>query len=182
LFGLPAHSGQLAVLLATVAFTTTSHAFERQWHVGGGLGAAGISGLPFKPGPAAGLHAAYGISDVFDLHLEGSLSRHEFELDASPELFWTANFGAVYKLDVIEWIPYGGLGFGYHAFLGSLPESVEPSPETAGFDASLVLGVDYALRRNFGLGFQFRQMLYLEDMSAGTFSIGLFRAEYRWGF
>ncbi|HEX7451062.1 MAG TPA: hypothetical protein VF294_02190, partial [Polyangiaceae bacterium] len=54
-----------------------AHAFEREWHVGGGLGATAYPHY-YSVGPALGVNAAYGISDVFDLKLELLGSYHGY--------------------------------------------------------------------------------------------------------
>lgn len=171
-----------SIAALVLGYAPLAHAFEGQWHVGGGAGAAGMTGAGFAAGPALGLHAAYGLSDVFDARFEASFSRHRYQNDDAADVLMTACLGAAYKLDVIEWIPYGGLAVGYHRFLTELSPEIGTGPETRGIDLSLIVGLDYAASRSFGVGFQFRQMLYLEDLSAATFSIGLLRAEYRWGF
>ncbi len=62
-----------------------AHAFEREWHVGGGLGAT-VYPHYYSTGPALGLNAAYGISDVFDLKLELLGSYHGYTAgSASPD-------------------------------------------------------------------------------------------------
>ena len=88
----------------TLLFAGHARAFERQWHVGGGLGAASESGR-YDERLVLGLHGAYGISDVFDARLELQGSHDDFGI---PEWLYLARAGLAYKLDVLQWIPYVG--------------------------------------------------------------------------
>ncbi len=67
------------ILCGATAWLAPSHAraFERERHVGGGVG---ITAYPhyYGAGPSLGLHAGYGISDVFDLKLELLGSSHSY--------------------------------------------------------------------------------------------------------
>ncbi len=166
----------LLALIASVTWSKTAHAFERQWH----LGAAG--GVVWPPpaydvGPAFGAYAAYGISDVFDLKLELVASHHgRGDADAVNPI--SVAGGIAYKLDVITWIPYFGLLGGYQFALPAPAASDDPlrSSPLVGFFG----GLDYGFSRSFGLGLSYREDLLL---ASGSFSgILLLRAEYRWGW
>jgi hypothetical protein len=160
-----------------------AHAFEREWHLGGGLG---LTAYPhyYSTGPALGLNAAYGISDVFDLKLELLGSYHGYS--ASPRLPtehaepWSAVAGLSYKLDVLQWIPYGAVLVGFQSINGRLPVG-EPFRRDDVI-ASLVLGLDYAMTRNFGLGASIRSDMLLSSPSTGEAFTPMLRAEYHWGF
>jgi hypothetical protein len=163
-------------------------AFERQWHVGGG---AGVTAYPhyYSAGPALGLNAAYGISDVFDLKLEllGSLNAYtppQGMLKQAPPSEhaepWSAVAGISYKLDVLQWIPYGALLVGYQYIGGRLPAR-EPFRRNDAL-AAIVLGLDYAATRSFGLGASIRSDLLLTSPERGAAFTPMLRAEYHWGF
>jgi len=81
----------LGILCGAAAWLAPSHAraFEREWHVGGGVG---ITAYPhhYSAGPSLGLNAAYGISDVFDLKLELG-SAFTFKTQAYPGWDGTVN-------------------------------------------------------------------------------------------
>lgn len=179
-------------LALVLGLPRTAHAFENQWHLGAGLGVATLSGSEYRTGPAASLHGAYGLSDTFDLRLELLASHHTLDLGdearaaPSAELL-SAAAGIAYKLDVLEWIPYVGLLGGYAAFLGDTPSELGLSaPGDQELIVSVVLGIDYALSRSFGLGAQLRYTGFLSDLpdslaDAQYFALVL-RAEYRWGW
>jgi hypothetical protein len=158
-----------------------ARAFERQWHVGGGLGVASFTESDTTIGPALEAYAAYGLSDVFDLRTQLLVSRHTRFDRAFEPLAITG--GLVYKVDVLTWIPYFGVEFGYYRFFGeSLPDGL--SEHEPGI--SLDLGLDYLLSPSIGLGIELRYHGFLSDSMAGlvdaAFLTGLLRAEYHWGW
>lgn len=160
-----------------------ARAFEREWHVGGGLG---LTTYPhyYSAGPSLGLNAAYGISDVFDVKLELLAVSHSYSPSAESESERGASYSAVtglsYKLDILQWIPYVAAMVGYQHIAGPLPVG-EPFHRD---DAVLagVLGLDYAATRNFGLGLSVRGDFLLSTFNEGEAITTMLRAEYHWGF
>jgi len=173
------------VLCAAAACLAASpaRAFEREWHVGGGLG---VTAYPryYSAGPSLGLNASYGISDVFDLKLELLGSSHSYERSSgSPSEHaepYSAVAGLSYKLDVLQWIPYGAVMVGFQHVSGRLPVN-EPFRRDDAIAAG-VLGLDYAATRNFGLGASVRTDILLSSVSEGQAFTMMLRAEYHWGF
>ena len=169
----------IASLLATLFESGLAHAFERQWHVGGGAGVASFASGEAKLGPALGLHAAYGLSDMFDVRAELTGSTHTLD-DGRRVNLYSAALGLAYKIDVLEWVPYAGLLIGSYLWRG------EAAPREASIGISTMLGVDYSLSRSFGLGLQLRYHGGLYDpptsLTDGAYFTGLLRAEYRWGW
>lgn len=170
-------------MLAVSAGATLSgsaQAFERQWHLGAGLGGALLAGTDASLGPALGVHGAYGLSDVFDLKLDFITAPHS----VAGERLWIhgVSAGLAYKIDVFEWVPYVGLGVGYYR-LGPEPPSGLNRDEPG---LSVDLGLDYALTRQFGLGAQMRYHAFLSDplasLERAPWVSLLLRAEYRWGW
>lgn len=159
---------------------SSAFAFERQWHVGGGMGFAAFAERGVDAGPALGLHGAYGLSDVFDLKVDLLGSTHRVRGEGLSVFSSTA--GIAYKMDVIRWVPYAGLEVGYYRLEGARPGNLMTNE--AGF--SIDLGLDYAVKRSFGLGVQLRYHGFLSDPAASIgdapLFTGLLRAEYRWGF
>jgi len=174
----------LGVLSAIALVAAPGQAFERQWHFGGGVGFADASeGYP--PGPALGLHGAYGLSDVFDLRLELTGSRHVVDFAAlsgdpsQPALGFTflgARAGLSYKLDVIQWIPFAGVSAGGIAILA--PEGFTG---TRASSLGLFAGVDYAATRSLGAGLLVTAD-YLLTSPTLSYAAVLLRGEYRFGW
>jgi hypothetical protein len=171
-------AGCFAALLSTSCLAA---AFEKQWHVGGGLGAGTFAESETSPGPLLGLHAAYGLSDMFDLKLETFAATHVRNHERLG--LFSATAGVAYKVDVIEWIPYFGVQVGYYGFSGhERPGSLAAHELGLSFD----LGLDYAVSRSFGLGAQLRYHGFMSDpmssMADAAYFCALLRAEYRWGW
>jgi hypothetical protein len=146
-------------------------AFERQWHVGGGVGLATESG-GYDIGPVLGVHGAYGISDVFDVRLELQASRND--LAGFPVWFYATRAGIAYKLDVLQWIPYVGASGGGFFVTWSSGTTIKPC-------VGAFAGLDYAVSEHVGVGVLVAgdYVLANPNLLVGT---GLFRAEYRFGF
>jgi hypothetical protein len=171
----------LQAALAVSLTVPTAAAFERQWHVGGGAGIAAFADRGATPGPALSLHGAYGLSDTFDVRVAALGSTHQFEDHSFSVAAATA--GLAYKLDVLSWVPYVGLQVGYYR-LGSERHPGPVTPDQLGL--SVDLGIDYAVRRHFGLGLELRYHGFLSDpmssLADAPLFTGLLRAEYRWGW
>lgn len=153
-----------------------AHAFERQWHLGGGAGVATGAGLSLSPAVAA--YAAYGLSDVFDARVELTARGYDFGADSHPNAL-SAMAGVAYKLDVLRWVPWAGVYAGYLAFLDAPPATSEFKQRDAAL--GLGLGLDYAFSRNVGAGVTLRFDQALTRSSASSFD-ALLRVEYRWGW
>jgi hypothetical protein len=165
----------VAFVLVPCLLSRTASAFERQWHLGAGVGAV-LPGETYQSGGAAALHLAYGVSDVFDarLTLTGSMHESEGELAQKTSL-GLATLGLAYKLDIIEWVPYFGVRAGGYYF----SEAPLAPYSRAGGALGAMAGVDYSFSRSFAIG---AELGYDELLPEGHVSGGLLRAEYRWGF
>ncbi|HMR04340.1 MAG TPA: outer membrane beta-barrel protein [Polyangiaceae bacterium] len=157
-------------------------AAEGQWHLGGGLGAASFARTDSGFGPALGVQAAYELSDMFDIHLEFSASQHSF-VEGINTRFYGANAGFIYKVDVIEWVPYLGLYAGVFRFDGD----VIPAPlQRTELGIGVPLGLDYSFSRSFAVGAQGRYHGFMSDpmdsIGDAPYFLALLRAEYRWGW
>ena len=164
-----------AALAVGLLLPRHAQAFEREWHVGGGLG---VTAYPhyYSVGPALGINAAYGISDVFDLKLELLGSAHGY--NASPKS--PTEHAEPYSAIVLQWIPYAALLIGYQHIGGRLPVA-EPFRRDDML-GSIVLGLDYEMTREFGLGASLRTDMLLSSPSQGNAFTPMLRAEYHWGF
>lgn len=173
----------VAAALTTIALFAASDAFafEREWHLGGGVGASDFSAEGVGWGPELGVHGAYGLSDSFDLRLEARLSQHPVTLSRQGvDDRWTflrSELAIAYKLDILRWVPWIAVGAGgFHSFTEPLP-----TQDLRRFDGlvSAMFGLDYAVTRSFGLGVVGRSAF----LFAGSGEYGAqLRAEYRWGF
>jgi hypothetical protein len=137
------------------------------------VGTAAIGGAVvvegYEIGPALGLHAAYGLTDAYDLRLELQGSQNDF--GKLPVSFYGARLGLAYKIDVMRWIPYVGLAAGGFAIAWDTGRVFRPS--VGGY-----FGLDYGFSDHFGLGVLGSADLVIAN-PAVTVSSLLFRAEYR---
>jgi hypothetical protein len=174
-------------LVVLAAVETDAFAFERQWHLGGGLG--GVVANGYQLGPALNAYAAYGISDVFDVRLEAAASRnlHDSYVAMDPmsmryvtrrgerSLLYGAKLALAYKIDVIEWIPYAGASAGFLGVTSPQGRFEAASPSVGG-----LVGLDYAISRDFGLGVAgFYDYVIL---GKGSVVSAFLRAEYHLGY
>lgn len=186
--------------LASFLVAPRASAFEREWHLGGGLGLAAAPG--YFLGPAGGIYGSYGVSDAFDVRAELSTSiqgrlRRDSQTgtpnpDGSPApdcrtapdgttppecttAFFSFKAALTYKLDVIRWIPWIGPS------VGGLASGQQKWP----FDAmqptvGVIAGLDYAWTRHFGVGLCLSGDYGFDQ--AAVYGAGYLRAEYHWGW
>lgn len=165
-----------------------ARAFERQQHLGVGLGPSLLSiddKSTVSLGGGVGPHYAYGLTDMFDLVVEGGMHRVALKEDAGattphtrPTTIYQLGVGARYVFDVLRWVPYVQLTGGAHALTGGTLDRPLVLPSF-----SLGLGVDYQFTRSFGAGLGLRQHTFLARTSTyPTFTTALLRVEYAWGF
>lgn len=170
----PSRSIALAAGALALAVASPASAFEKQWHVGARAGVGSLESRGW--GPALGLHGAYGISDMFDVTVEGLASRHGGS-DGTDVL--SGCLGLSYKVDVFEWIPYVTALGGYYSFSGRRG----PGGEVGGLlGGSLQVGLDYLLMRNFAVGADIRWHANLHDGFHIPLFTGTLGAEYRFGY
>jgi|SRR5688572_18332095 len=170
------HAPAILVTLALWLPSPTAHAFEEQWHVGGGIGAVSASESRLGLGPAVNLYGAYGLDDMFDVKLDFSASSHAFEVAGGTmerRGIYTGTLGISYKLDVIEWIPYFGVQLGW--LHSDLPEDLDMG--SSGWLLGGMIGLDYAITSSWGVGVVNQYHMPLEG--GGLVSLFL-RTEYRW--
>jgi hypothetical protein len=164
------------VSLGLLVAASSAHAFEREWHLGGGAGISSGSGLTLSPAVAA--YVAYGLSDVFDARVELTARGYHIGSEQNPHAL-SAMAGVAYKLDVLRWVPWAGVYAGYLGFL----EEPRAGLTFERHDVALGvgLGLDYAFTRKLGAGVTLRYDDALGRANTSTFD-ALLRAEYRWGW
>lgn len=145
-------------------FAPGAQAFQGQWHLGAGAGMMSYSGDSHYLMPELTLHGAYGISDTFDVRLELGESVPLASGGSDRSLGYAEGILA-YKLDIIEWIPWAGLGLGAFAASGGLQGAGRDPLQPA---ASLWLGLDYAFTRQWGVGAFLAMHSWVTDSTRST--------------
>lgn|SRR5690606_3056728 len=171
-----AHATAILVTFVVCLQSSRAQAFEKRWHVGGGLGAVSTSESRLGLGPAVNLYGAYGLDDMFDVKLDLVASDHAFEASfgaVDRRRIYTGTLGVSYKLDVIDWIPYFGAQLGW--LHSDLPEDLELG--TSGWLVGGMLGLDYAVTSSWGVGLMNR---YQMPLAGGGLVELLLRAECHW--
>jgi hypothetical protein len=171
----------LLVASAVLGSAGRARAYEEQWHFGGGVGTSSFARTDTGFAPALGAHASYDISDMFDVRAELLAAQHELVAGETTR-FSSVALGAIYKIDVIEWVPYAGILGGYYVFDG--PTWPLPLKQRE-LGISIPLGLDYTVSRSFGVGAQLRFHGFLSDplssLGDAPYFSALLRAEYRAG-
>ena len=179
---------RIAFAIALLSPSTAS-AVEHQHHIGVDGGVAFIS-IDQKPtlsvGAGGGIHYTYGLTDAFNLLVEGAFCGVALQEDQEPKhnratMIENVGVGVAYTLDVVRWIPYVGVlasGFSLHG------GSIQDVRFAAG--ATIAVGLDYQVMRgpkHLAVGLAVRQHFMLSDLADYPSYTQIFlRAEYVWGF
>jgi opacity protein-like surface antigen len=179
---------RLSLVVAAAVWAPHAAAVEKEHHiaVAGGPALLGVddrSGVEL--GAGAAVYYTYGLTDAFNLLVEGSSSAVGLneKLDnpdtphTRPATVSSLGAGAAYVLDVLRWVPYGGiLATGYYLGGGTIDKGL------AVLGAQLALGLDYKFNFNWAIGVAYRQHMLLTKMSTyPSFSQLFFKIEYSWG-
>lgn len=177
----------LAVALGALLFTpATAHAWERSQGFGldAGLAVLSVSGQAAELGVSYGLHYSLRLTDQFDLVGEAGGSIVDFDPIVAPmaptnrpAMIWDADVGVVYKLDVVQFVPYFGVLAGGHVLTGgSLPSpTILPGAE-------LAVGADYLLTRRWAIGLAIREHFLFTDLGDyPSYLTVTGRVEVTWG-
>jgi hypothetical protein len=180
------------IALALTVCPERARAFERQHHAGVDLGLTLLSASDapsINLSEGVGLHYTYGLTDAFNLMVEGSASFYSWKSAIStdpnkptpptlPGMIAGLGVGVGYVLDVLRWVPYGGLLIGGDYLSGGNLDKSFFAP-----DAQLALGVDYQISRAWAVGVAYRQHMLLTKASTyPSYSFFALRAEYVWGW
>lgn len=168
-------------------------ATERQHHLGLSPTVSVMRIDSFGTSVGAGLAASYtyGLTDQFNLMAEVShsfmglgrtLVRSESSFDPPfnnrPSFLTSASVGAAYVLDVLRWVPYGGVMISGNMLGGGSIPSAFITP-----GADLVVGLDYQATRHFVVGAGYKQhFLFAKLPDYPFFGSGFVKLEYQWGF
>jgi hypothetical protein len=172
--------------VAGVALAPPAAALEHELGAGVDLGGAMLiqNGKSTADlGGAAGIHGTYGLSDAFNLTLEGAWSLVSTSTPHGSSVpttlpSWAANvdLGIVYVLDVIQWVPYAGGFVGGYDFSGG---TLRSSRILAGY--GLALGLDYRFNPRWLVGVAVRQHMVTDTGTYPSFTQAFARLEYVWG-
>lgn len=179
----------LAGATASVALHGDARAVEREHHLGidGNFAMLDIADKSsLSTGLGMGAHYTYGITDMFDLMIEGNYSvvaLHQMQDNPDsphtrPAGVGTFSAGIGYVIDILRWVPYVGL----MGTAGMMVGGTLDSTQWLG-GGTLAAGLDYKLTRSFTVGLAYRQTEFLTQMSTyPSYSTFLLRTEYVWGF
>jgi hypothetical protein len=177
--------GAAAIAAAGIAAASPAGAVEREHHLGLDAGPSVlVMSDKTDVGGGAGAHYAYGLSDAFNLMVEGSWSLVALGERPSkgvpttrPDTVGDAGVGVGYVLDVVRWVPYAGALVGGNMLTGgTVGTRFLPG-------ATLALGLDYRCTRDLAVGFAFRQHMFVTDMTTyPSFTQMFARVEYTWGW
>jgi hypothetical protein len=174
--------------VAATAFATRADAVEHEHHfgidAGGSMLVVNNKSSP-DVGGGFGLHYTYGLSDAFNLMAEsafsvialGDQSNGGMAPNTFPTWIGNADVGVAYVLDVLQFVPYGGLLAGGYALGGGTIPGTRVLP---GFE--IALGLDWRLGRSFSIGGAFRQHMMTDVGNYPSFTQFFARFEYTWGW
>jgi hypothetical protein len=166
----------LALGAAAWLASGSAAAYEHQWHAGASFGYSALFADQTYNGFGGGLHLTYGANDTVNLLAEIEATYYPGKWSVV-----SGGLGAAYVLDVLQWVPWGGIEVGPAGLL-----SLDPKCGTActafRFSAAIPFGLDYQISRSFtvGLGGRF-QVLLLGATPWETLTVAA-RAEYVWGY
>jgi outer membrane protein with beta-barrel domain len=166
-------------------------AVEHQQHLGVDGGVA-IIAIDQKPTPSigggGGVHWAYGLSDSFNLMVEGAfcpvalqeLPNEGTQKNNRPTMIENLGVGIGYVLDVLRWVPYVGIMASAFTLHGGTVNFLFAA------GATLAVGLDYQVTRgprHLNVGLAVRQHFILSDfVDYPSYTQIFLRAEYVWGF
>lgn len=145
-------------LLLPLCAAAPVHAYEDQLTLGPALGYAHATdtALP-HPGASAGVEASLGLGVAWSVRAAASYSLHPGDVNLHHA---TLGIELVYIVDVLEFVPYAGVGVDG---LGHWT-----SARHAAFEADVgvhpVIGIDWLLSRELGLGLCARPIIALTDL------------------
>jgi hypothetical protein len=170
--------------VAGVVAASPAAAVEREQQVGADLGGSLIDSKNYTSiGGAVGAHWTYGITDAFNLLVEGSwslvaLQVHDDPTHARPAWIANGDVGVAYVFDVLRWVPFVGVLAGGYVLAGGSIEGARVRP-----GVELQVGLDYRVDRTFKVGVVGREHMLFTDLSTyPVFTQLLARAEYTWGW
>jgi hypothetical protein len=174
--------------VVSVAFPSPAWAVEGEHSVGLGVGGSMLvigNKSTNDIGGTAMVHYTYGLSDAFNLMFEGAYSLVALGQTADsrrtphtyPASIANADVGIGYVLDVLRWVPYGGILVGGYGLWGGTIPGTKLLP-----GVELALGLDYRVTPSLTVGVAGRQHLMSETDTYPSFTQLLARFETTWGW
>jgi hypothetical protein len=179
----------LVCLAACSLVPAKAHAIEGQHHLGLGpaLGMLTVAGKStVDTGVGGALHYDYGLTDQWNLSVEASSvivaakqrQDHPNSPHNRPATVDHAAVGIGYVIDILRWVPYLNAHAGMYRVAGGTLDNALFLP-----GLSIGLGLDYQLNRRFAVGLGFREHLMVTKLDTyGSYTTGLLRFEYMWGY
>lgn len=134
---------RLAVLVALVP--ASAWGYEDQLAVGLDLGYAQVAGADGGAGLGGGPQAKIGLDDTWNLFAAGFYANHPAEsLHVA-----TLGAGIEYVFDVLQWIPWGGVG-------AEVVWAAVPGDAGAEAGVQAAVGLDYLASRDYSFGITIR--------------------------
>jgi hypothetical protein len=178
----------VGVAIAIAVSSSPAGAAEREHQLGGDVGGAMLlvaDKVKTDFGAAVGAHYSYGLSDAFNLLVDGGWSLvapGESATSAStphtrPSSVSDVNAGVAYVFDVLQWVPWAGLLAGGYLLTGGTLSGAKFLP-----GAAVALGLDYRVSRSLSVGVSARQTFFTEASTYPSFTQGFVRVGYTWGW
>jgi hypothetical protein len=136
---------RLALLSVFVSAPTGALAYEDQLAVGLDVGYADVATTRVGAGFGGGPHAKIGLDDTWNLYAAGFYSYHPGETLHVA----TLGAGVEYVFDVLQWIPWGGLG-------AEVLWAAQGDEQGAEGGIQAALGLDYLASRSYSVGIVLR--------------------------
>ncbi len=181
-----AFGGAAAVALAVAP---DAGAVEREHQLGADVGGAMLviadKSTP-DVGAGIGVHYSYGLSDAFNFIADGSFSLvavgesnngNTNTPKTRPATVTTIDAGIAYVLDVLQWVPWGGILVGGYALDGGTISGVKFLP-----GAAVAIGLDYRLSRDWAVGASVRQHAFTDLSTYPSYTQAFARIQYTWGW
>jgi hypothetical protein len=159
-----ANAAALAVIGSWACLPSSARAYEDQFTLAVGAGYAhAIDDGPDAPGVAGDVSGSLGLGDAWAFRVRGGYSGHPGSPGAS---LFSAAGELLYVVDIVDLVPYAGIGAG--VLVGEVG-----GDSSAGPSAHLVLGCDYVLSRSFALELDLRAAFLASDLPAPSYLTAL---------
>jgi len=130
-------------IVVALFWSSSAAAFEDKLALGAGPGYALSPGIEAAHGVALDLHAGIGLSETWQLRAGGTFAAHPHVAD---ELYTTALRAEIlYVIDIVDIVPFAGVGIAGMAWFGDEPLDVEPAAHLA-VGAAYWLSFDWLLQ------------------------------------